>query len=107
MATTDIHVGDIGTQFKLTVKRQDGTIMDDLGDASLIQMKFGKPDNSVITRTAALFTDGTDGIVVYESVSGDIDQSGRWRMQVVIEIGGAHWSSEAIKFRVDPNVDSE
>lgn len=100
---SNIHVGDIGTLFKVTMKDQDGVVVS-LSGATSLQVKFQKPDESVIVKTASLFTDGTDGIVTYTTQSGDLDQPGAWKLQAVVAKGGGQWSSDLIKFKVAANI---
>ena len=48
---SEIHVNDVGTRFKFTVK--DSGVVVDLSSASLLQINFRKPDDEVINRTGS------------------------------------------------------
>lgn len=78
-----VQLGDIGTVFTLTVyKRDDPATVEDLSGAT-VEVIFRKPGSprTVVTRSADLATDGTDGKVTYKTVSGDIDKVGQWEVQ--------------------------
>jgi len=85
----DVQKLNIGTVFRLTIKDQDGKIVD-VSSASTQQIKFKKPaDAVVVTQTSSFFTDGTDGIIQYTTLINDLDQAGVWEIQgfVVITLG--------------------
>lgn len=99
MSVPDIRVGNIGTIFRFTVQDQDGTAVD-LSSATTLEIRFKKPDRSVITRTAVFTTDGTNGQIQYTTVSGDLDIDGSWKRQAhVIIPAGDFWSS-VVDFKV-------
>lgn len=99
-ATAQIFVGDVGTVFKLTVKDEDGTIVD-LSTASTLQIKFKKPyASSAITKTATLDTDGTDGVMKYVAIAGDLDTVGTWSIQGHVNIGSLSLSTNISTFEV-------
>lgn len=99
---SDIHVGDIGTAFRVTLT-EDGVPVD-ISTATLINLILSKPDESIATKTAVLYTDGTDGIIEYRTVSGDLDQAGKWKAQVYVELFGWSGHSAAFSFRVIDNL---
>ena len=64
MAVNEIHVGDIGTVFTLTIK--DGSSVIDLSGATTKQIILRKPDRvTSSTKTASFVTDGSDGKIKY------------------------------------------
>lgn len=69
----------IGVVFKLTVK-EDGVIVD-INSATTKQMIFTKADGVVLTKTASFLTDGTDGVLKYVSIAGDLTPAGDWQVQ--------------------------
>lgn len=97
-----IHVSDVGTKFRPTVK-DDGLILD-ISGASTLQMFFRKPTGAVITRTAVLDTSGTDGKMKYVSIAGDLDVAGEWRVQGRVVIGGGDWHTDEARFTVWKNL---
>lgn len=90
--SSEIHVGDIGTEFRVTVK--DNDVVVDVSSATVLNMIFRKPDGTLLTTNADLYTDGTDGIIYYRAVYGDLDQPGIYKLQAYVEIsGGSYYSS--------------
>lgn len=104
-AIQEIHVHDKGLSYVVVVKDKDGIV--DLSNASLINFHFQKPDGTTLIVPARLFTDGSDGRVVYDTESSDFDQTGIWRHQVYIEIGSDQKWSNITKFKVFPNLPLE
>lgn len=94
MAAGEIRKGDIGTVFKATIK--DGTSVVDVSSATTLQLFFLKPDGDIVTRTATLTGGGTDGVIQYKTVSGDLDQVGSWVVQgnVVLDASNSFKSSK-------------
>lgn len=103
MARSEIHLGDIGTVFKTTVK--DGDTAVDLSAASVKNFLFRKPDDSVITRAATFVGNGSDGRLQYATVAGDLDQTGQWKSQIYIETPSGKWHSDIGCFIVHDNLD--
>ena len=99
----EIHVGDIGTEFRITILDDDNTIVD-LSSASIIEIIFLKPDGSRNVVSAELYTDGTDGIIKYNTVSGDLDQSGVYKIQAYVEVGAGNYYSSIGTFKVFCNL---
>lgn len=104
MATREIHVGDIGTSFELTVYDDDAVV--DISTALDLKVLFLKPDGTVLTKSGVVLTDGTDGVVQYVSVDGDLDTAGRWEVQARVQLSTGTWSSDTHKFKVYANLDS-
>lgn len=102
MAANEIHVDDVGTEFRVLVK--DGSTTLDLSTSSTLDYKFLKPSGTQITRTGSFLNDGTDGYIKYITVSGDIDEIGTWKFQVFIEIDGGSWHSDMHSFKVHRNI---
>lgn len=93
---------DIGTSFRLTIRNQVTNAIINLSTMSSATFTFEKPDNSTIERTADLYTDGTDGILEYITIAGDLDQAGRWRVQPTYSMGGGTWTGSPETFVVKP-----
>jgi len=105
MADIVIQTENIGTALRFTVKDLDGATVD-LSSADALQVILQKPDGTKLTKTASLYTDGTDGIIQYLTQAGDMDNddAGTWRAQVFVSIGSAEWYSEVVKFKVKANL---
>ncbi len=102
MAANEIHKGDIGTQFTVTV--QDGTTVVDISTASTKQLIFKKPGGTILTKSTSFVTDGTDGKMQYVSVDGDLSDDGVWKMQGKVVIGGNTFSTDITSFKVYRNL---
>jgi len=98
----EIHVGDIGTIFEITLQDCDAVV--DLTGASVMEIVFKKPDKTVVVKTAALKTDGTDGIIQYITVLDDLNLKGTWSIQGDVTIPTGKWKSEIDKFKVYANL---
>lgn len=99
----EIHLNDIGTEFRILIK--DGDEIVDLSTATIINIIFRKPNGDVNTVEAVLYTDGTDGLIKYNAILGDLDQSGVYKIQAYVEVGSGNYSSSIGQFRVHCNLD--
>lgn len=99
----EVHEDDIGTQFLVTLKDEDCDIIN-VSTATVKQIIFQKPDGTRVVKTAGFDTDGSDGIIYYTTVAGDLDQHGIWQLQGYIEMGGASWYSNTYSFNVSRNI---
>ena len=97
------QVGDIGTTIKATITDQDGAALDVSG-ASTLQLLFLKPNGVLVTQTATMTGDGTDGVIQYVTVSGDLDVPGIWKSQGYIVDAGKEHKSSVDSFHVKPNI---
>lgn len=99
---SEIHYGDIGVNFNITV--MNGTAVLNVSNADNISIIFQKPDSSDLIKTASLITDGTDGNIRYTTVSGDLDQIGTWQIQAKVDFGASVFSTDIQKFKVYRNI---
>ena len=103
MAANEIHLGDIGTIFEITL--MDGASVVDISTQTLMQIKFKKPKSAVVTQTAVFKTDGTDGILQYVTVLDDLDELGTWKIQAYVELAsGSKHNSDIGTFTVYANL---
>lgn len=101
MSANEIHVGDIGTQFIITVT--DNTAVD-ISTATTKQFIFKKPDGTKLTVSASFYSDGTDGKLTYTTVDGDIDIAGTWKLQTLVVISDGTFYSDVTTFKVYSNL---
>lgn len=80
----EIHVGAVGVILRATIVDQDGTAQS-VAAATTKQIKLEKPDGTKAAKTAAFYTDGTDGIIQYTTIAGDLDGAGDWKAQTYVE----------------------
>ncbi len=99
ICTQEIHQGDIGTIFRITV--YDGSSTVDVSGATSKEILFLKPDATTLTKTAAFYTDGTDGIIQYTTITGDLDTVGGWQLQAKVTLPTGTWTSCKQKFKVN------
>ena len=101
MAANEIHLNNVGTEFRVTVL-ESGTAVNVAAATNYI--KFSKPDNTVVTQSGSLYTDGTDGIIKYTSVSGDLDTVGTLKIQAFVDFGVNEFYSDIGSFKVYKNL---
>lgn len=97
--TTYIHKADIGTIFRLTITDTAGTAID-VSSATVKYIYFKKPDGTKTKETADFYTNGSDGIIQYTAVSGDIDQVGLWQVQGYVETTDGKFFTRKASFTV-------
>jgi hypothetical protein len=98
----EIHALDIGTELRITIT-DDGVAVD-LSTATTLEYLIRKPDGSLLTVNADLYTDGTDGILTYTTVDGDTDIAGLYKIQAKVTIGSGTFYSSSAAFKVHCNV---
>ena len=101
MSANEIHVGDVGTIFEVTV--MDGTAVVDISTATTKQLIFKKPDGTLLTKDASFKTTGVDGILRYTTIAADLDQAGGWKLQAYIEMPTGKWHSDITEIIVYGN----
>ena len=101
MPANEIHKGDIGTKFTITV--YDGTSTVDVSGGTKTIL-FRKPAGTTLTKTAS-DEDASNGVISYTTVSGDLDEIGTWRVQAeVITAGGSIFRTDISTFKVYDNI---
>jgi len=112
MTDTIIHVGDVGTTFRLKILHPNdvetygdlaGTPIDVSG-ANVKTFYFMKPDKTKHSVTAEFESDGADGKLVYTTIEDDIDAVGKWQVQAYVEIGASKYFSTKAVFSVNGNL---
>ena len=105
MPINEIHLNDIDTVFEAEIRDNTDAVVDISTSLNFIKnFLFCKPDTTVIIRTGIFTTNGTDGLLRYTTVTGDLDAVGIWNYQIDIEISGGHWHSDVTTFNVEPNL---
>ena len=79
-----IHVNNVGVEFRITLEQDDVVI--DVSSATVTQIIFRKPSGEMLTYDVDFYTDGTDGILTYTSIDGDLDEGGNYRIQAYCEL---------------------
>lgn len=99
---SEIHVDDIGTKFSITIK--DGDEIVDISNATSIVLTFKRPDDELIYRSGVFTTDGTDGKVYYDIVSGDLDEAGYYKLQGKVSSPSGVFHTNIHSFQVHCNL---
>lgn len=99
---SEIHVNDVGTRFLITVK-DDGEIVN-ISGVPAISLIFKKPDDSIIYRSGLLFTNGVDGKVYYDTVAGDLDEAGYYKLQGRVVLTSGTFYTDIHTFQVHCNI---
>ena len=102
MPSEQIRQNDFGTVFQFTIK--DSDVVVNLSSATTKQIIFTKPDGTKLTKTASFLTDGTDGIIYYTTISGDLDTCGVWQSQASLVFASSAYKTDIIKFQVHRNL---
>lgn len=97
----EIHLNDVGTKFRVTV--MEGTTAVDLTGYTSITFVFQKPDKTLLSVTGTV-EDVAAGIVSYTTLSGDLNQTGKWKLQVSLVLPAWTGKSNISIFTVYPNL---
>lgn len=101
----EVHVDDVGTVFRSTVlDTVDPRVVADLSGVTTQEFIFKKPDETTITRTTSFTTDGTDGLIEYATIAGDLDQIGAWKIQAHLVNPSGDWHTTIHSFSVFGNL---
>ena len=106
--TEEIHKGDIGTVFEVTMYDELGGIVD-LSDAGVMEIKWQRRNGAdplvTVTNTAVWKTDGTDGKMQYTTTTvAELDYVGKWFRQGYAEKPSGQWNSDIQEFEVHENL---
>ena len=94
MATIYVHNADLGTIFRLAITDTAGTAID-VSSGATKYIYFQDPDGTKTQKTAAFYTNGTDGKIQYTTIAGDIDMVGTWQVQGYVETSlGKFWTKK-------------
>lgn len=103
MSADEIHVGDKGIQFNITL--YDGTSVVDLSGSTARTFEFKSPTGTVSTVTASLLNSGTTGGLTYIIPTTTVlSIDGQWKMQAVVSFASSIFHSDIKPFNVYPNL---
>jgi len=98
----EVHKDDIGTEFRLVI--QDDGVAVDLSECLDPVMIFLKPSGSRLEKAANFLTDGSDGVLYYNCVEGDLDEVGLYKLQARVDIDDGVFYSSVVSFKVHKNI---
>ena len=96
------QVGDVKVRLILTIYEDDAIL--DISTSTAKSIIIRKPNGEILTVTATFLTDGSDGKIYYDTVSGDLDQSGMYKIQGSLLINSGIYKSSVKMFRVECNL---
>lgn len=97
------HLGDIGTEFVITLVDQNGVAVDISGSTTK-DMLFRDPGRNLITKPAGFVTDGADGKMKYVAAGDLNDDLGLWEIQAHVVGTGYDYHSAIGKYVVARNI---
>jgi hypothetical protein len=95
-----LHIEEYGAPFQYRILDQDGAVVN-ISAATEKKIYFIRPDGTTFVRTAVLVTDGTDGLMKYVLIVGDLDVSGDWKVQAYLKFADGQYWTGYDTFRVD------
>jgi len=102
---SEIHQDDVGTRFLITVK-DDGNLVNvsGVGGSTIHQISFRKPSDAVINRNATLQDFGISGVMFYDTVVGDLDEAGLYKLQAKVVVPSGTYYTDIYSFKVHSNI---
>jgi len=102
---SEIHQDDIGTRFLITVK-DDGNLVNisGVGGSTIHQISFRKPSDAVINRNATLQDFGISGVMYYDTLAGDLDEAGLYKLQAKVVVPSGTYYTDIHSFKVHSNI---
>jgi len=100
----DLHVDDIGTLMRFTVK-ENGVVVD-LSDCTELSLTLQRQDKTIVHRPLRLTTNGEDGKVEYVVQAGDIIGKGTYKGQIFLAMTSGSWHTSIVSFTVEANLDA-
>src|ERR671918_456775 len=98
MAEKEIHVNDIATRIRITIKDNGEPV--DLSTSDPIIVRVSTPSGRIKDFEPVFTTNGSDGKIEYTTIDGDIDEVGIWKIQVIVSIGASRFHSDIGSFKV-------
>lgn len=98
----DLQVGNIGSIIRARIRDQAGAIVD--VSAATTKTFYFKLSGRLIARTATLTTDGTDGLIEYATVAGDLNRHGPMQIQAKVMFGTDTFNTNVVQRPVLENL---
>jgi hypothetical protein len=99
----EIHLGDTGTEFRITVVDCNSSAVD-VSAATSKKIYLKSPSGTTTEKDADFVTDGSDGLVKYVTVDGDLSEVGTWKIQAKVVALNGSWKTELKSFKVHRNL---
>lgn len=101
MTQERIHIGDTGTIFRVTIKEEGVGV--NLFEYNSVLFRFRKPDGTLLEGAADIENEG-EGVVSYTTVAGDLDMTGRWWLELELDLPGWQGKTSKQSFFVHKNL---
>ena len=101
------HVNDTGVIFRVTVydtNSTGGTTVADISSASTKKFTFRRPDGTTFERVAVFTNTGSDGLIQYATVDGDLNGPGTWHLQALGTTPDGTFNTSVGYFKVNENL---
>lgn len=95
-----------GIQLVVVIVDQAGDAVD-ISAATVLTLRFKRPDGLAFSKTGTLLTNGMDGAIQYTSLETDFIVDGTWAVQAYFVLAGDKKSTRWGAFGVNPNILSE
>ena len=99
----EVQLDFIGLSIVMPITDQDGDVVD-ISAATVKTISLKKPDATITNYAAEFYTDGTDGLLKYETVQGDLDTKGIWEAQASVTHPLYTGNTTTRKFKVVRNL---
>ena len=99
----DIFKNDVGTTFRITIKDETGAAIN-LSPASSKKLYIRRPIGTPLIKDLQFVGDGSDGVVQYIIVAGDLIYVGTYTMQTKITLPEGEWYTTAMSFAVRASI---
>jgi len=103
--TADLHVDDIGTMLRFTIKENNAAV--DLSGSDFVSatLHLQKKDKTIVYFPMTFWTDGKDGKVKVVTQQGNVDQKGTWKAQIYVQMTSGSWHTSIVDLTVEANLD--
>lgn len=97
------HVGDVGFTFYVTITENGQPF--NLALATSVSLKFQRTDLTTYTVVPTLIGGGTGGQCYYQSLTGQLNQAGQYKLQPIVTFaGGLVFYCDTITFVTLPSL---
>lgn len=97
------QLDDIGVTIRLTISKKSDSLALDISTATALRVDIRTPDGTLISRTATLTNDGTDGVMECETETDDLVIEGEYEAQGYFVISGKPKRTTKARFDVLEN----
>jgi hypothetical protein len=104
MAKREFHVGQTGARIRVQMWETVDDEALDISEATTKEIIMQRPNGSTVTKDAELETDGTDGIMYFDTIEGDWTMQGDYFFQGIVVRSDGRWPGSISQIYVHPNL---